>query len=907
MQAQPSAQPMQQLQPRSDMHHGLGTGPTSYPGYPLPTVQPPTSATSYSLGAQGAPGYQAMAPRETALGVEGLNPSATYPSTVPAPSATPRSMTVPTPNLNGPSRPSPAHHQQSLPAKLSHGTPPTKSVEPQARPDGASAHAHHARLSVYHSPDHAASAEFFVPVSTQPQTQFVTVNSTTVRDLAAKFPLNEDFLTSASSSTLNGGTGRPAQVPPAPAQYAPPGMDTAAHSYPARQPIPQSWLPPDHHGATASHKQHVLFENEVPIPVPYPRSATPGHGLSSAMPPSTTAQQQTAARPQTMPLQSKTLSMPPQPYAPTHAAPSLANIAPKTAQAPVSSSASGHLNAASHSPAQSFQQPPQRSPSILNGVPLTGGGTPKNSPSMRLKNRNGSTDTVVYPGAKASPSHSTKHIPHRSSNGNLQATPSSRPDTNPSRPPPATHEYQDTSRYRSQPAAYPAAYPTFNYPPPTANYSNDSYSQPTHPHHARSASQPTVQNPAYDNHGPRERSQTLPTPVPPSPAAAPSASAIAAAYRSGLYTAESASRSQPAAEKRVPPRAAPSPAPTYPAQQQYAAPPSVLSKTGYALSTGAPPSRAPPPTAPSAGRPNGPAMANSSRTISEPQQSTMTARVAISGHPSTPAPTKAQLTSPSEQELLMTPSSLAPSMLKGGNNQAPFPSSRHAPLPAAKPPSTKEGVRKKGGLFSLFRSRSSPPKEDARVADALAGPPPAKPRQRSTSQGTINAVAASVRNIITPHPQPSRSIPPQSAANPSSSSTPRTSAERARTRTPANNDSESMRTMRKRESSPPPQVAAPRAGRTTFEQPAQPGLNSKVFTPFRLVSNKRHRTVSAASNEAADGTQAVSQDLLCIYYLNLLVRRRAQSSAASLPEALPRGGSRPRYRSETPRRPPKCG
>ncbi|EKM55553.1 uncharacterized protein PHACADRAFT_209070 [Phanerochaete carnosa HHB-10118-sp] len=836
---------------QSDMPRGYGTGPMSNPAYAPHAAQSQSTATPFSVGTQGGPGNQPTVHRETALGVEGIHPSTTYPSSVTAPivTATPPSMTVPT-------RPSPAHNQQSLPTKISHGTPPTKNIDAQIRHDGTNAPGHHAKLNIYHSPHYAASAEIFVPGMHQPQTQSVTVNTTTVKDLAAKFPLNEDILTSASSSTLNAGTNRSEQGPAALAQY-PPGANLTTQGYPNRELVPQVWLPPDNHNTTASQKQPAPFENDVPIPIPYPKSMIPGSAPSQPMASSAAYQQQPSARPQATPLQSKTSPMPPQAHIPTHTVPNPVNVAPKIAQPPVSTSASGNFSAASHSPGQSFQQPPQRSPSTLNGIPLMSSGTPKQSPSMRLKARNGSTETVVYPGAKASPSHSARHIPHRTSTGNLQAP--SRPDTNPSRPQPASHEYPDTSRYRPQPAGYSTPNPTFNYQPPIANQSNDSYSQPTHSHHTRSASQPVLPNPTYDSHGHAPRSHTLPAAVPPSPAAAPSASAIAAAYRSGMYGTDSAVRSQPLPDKRVPSRAAPSPAPTYPAQQQQ--PPSALPKTAYALQAtrGAALS-----TTPSAARVNGPAATGHSRSVSDPQQMVMAGRVAISGHPSTPAPAKAQLTSPSEQELLMTPSSLAPSMLKGGSNQGgnqtPFPTSRPAPQQFAKPPSTKESTRKRGGLFGIFRSRSSPPKQDARVADALADPPVAKPRQRSTSQGTINAVAASVRNIIAPHPHPSRSAAPQPAPNPPPTSTPRTSGERSRTRAPAGNDSESVRSMRRREPSsppPPPQVLASRPVRTVSEQPVQIGPNAKVFTPFRLIT-KRHRTVSAASNEADHGTQATS-------------------------------------------------
>lgn len=861
MQGQPSAQSgqpsFQDLNPQTQqrllnhrtsqnsMNRGYSTGQAPHAAYPIQS-----NATPYVPAAQGILGYQLPMHRDTALGVEGIYPSAAYPpsAAIPPATATPPSMTVPAPFPNAPSRPSPAHATPSLPPKLSHGTPPTKSADTQVRSDNLHATGHHASISVYHPLQHKASAEFFVPGTQQPQTQSVTVNSTTVKDLAAKFPLNEDILTSASSSTLNGGTNRSDQGPVAAAQY-PFGGHAITQSNVVRDPAPQIWFPPESQNATASHRHNAQAENDVPIPIPYPKT---GYMPPPAMP-------STATRPQATPLQPKTPIAPP--HAPPYAAPHSANTGLKTTPAP------GNYNPASYSPLQNLQQPSQRSPSTLNGIPLTSGGTPKQSSSMRLKTRNGSTDTVVYPGAKASPSHSARHITHRTSSGTLQA--SSRPDTNSSRPQPPPHEYPDTSRYRPQPSGYPAPNASVNYPPHNVNQSYDSYPQPTHMSHTRSASQPAVQTPAFDNQNHAPRRDTFPAAVPPNTAPAPSASAtIAAAYRSGGYGPDTSVRSQQLpekVEKRVPPRAAPSPAPAYPAQPQFPLPPSMLAKTGYAIPNNAPPpARAPPPIAlgmaPSAGRANGPATANHSRTNSEPPQMPMAGRVAISGHPSTPAPSKAQqLTSPSEEQLLMTPSSLAaPSlMLKGGSSTQPFPSSRGAPQQPVKPTSTreKEGSRKKGGLFGMFRSRSTPATHDARVADALAEPPQAKPRQRTRSQNTINAVAASVRNIIAPHPQPRGTVPPQYAPEPPASSTPRTSGERSRAR--AGNDSESVKSRNRREPSPPPTLSAPRTMRAASERPAAAGPSAKPFTPFKLVSARRYRTVSAASNEADHGTQAV--------------------------------------------------
>lgn len=865
-QASMPAQATVQTTAYGEEYRMFGTAPNSQEGYVAPANQPQVPATS---------SYPPFMNPPVSASYQGSFPATTYTSQLSFPSEGAAA------DYYGAARPA-ATQQNTPPLKQASGTPPTKAVEPTLHADDVQTPKHYARLSVYRSSGPAVSTELILPASQEPtQTQFVTVNSTTVKDLAAKFPLNEDFLTSASSSTLNGGTGRSAQAPGAAAQGGQQVVDLT--DYQTRHgrapiPMPEAWTNPGYAlGAAQPTKQALHSENEVPIPIPGPRTAmtvpaTPR--LQPTVPPAYPPQ--SSARPQATPLQNKPTYLSSQPYVPASAATSAMPAAPKNI-----SGAPGILNAASNSPAHSLQQPLKGSPSTLNAVPLVSG-TPKQSPSNRIKARNGSSDTVVYPGAKASPSHSTKQISQRTSNGNLQAYAPSRPDTNVPRT--ATTEYPDTFRFRSQAPVQtssqaPAPYPASNPPPVTQSFVPNSsaygYQQPSYPHHGRSNSQPVTQTSPYDHITTTSRSQTLPAAAnPPTPAQASSASAIAAAYRSGLYNTDSPPRSQQASDKRVPPRAAPSPAPSAIAPQ-YAPAPSLLAKSGFALPTNntSQQSRAHAPIAPSA-RANTSAAVSHSRTQSDPQQGILSTRVAISGHPSTPAPTKAQLTSPSEQELLMTPSSLAPSMLKGGS-QAPFPSARATASQTTRPPSIKDkdrDPRKKGGLFGLFRSRSSPPKPDARVVEALApegAAPQVKPRKRSTSQTTINAVAASVRNIITPHPNPAKTgresaapPPPPSSAQKGSANIPRSATVPPQPST-YSGDNRSIDTARQ-------QIAAPTPVRAPPMQQTASGNNAKVFTPFRLIS-RRHRTVSAASYEAADGT-AVSF-ILCICTLSYSWRK----------------------------------
>lgn len=200
----------------------------------------------------------------------------------------------------------------------------------------------------------------------------------------------------------------------------------------------------------------------------------------------------------------------------------------------------------------------------------------------------------------------------------------------------------------------------------------------------------------------------------------------------------------------------------------------------------------------------------------------------------------------------MTPSSIAQSMLKGPH--APQPTARPPSIQGGKASSDKEG--RKRGLLGLFRSRSSPPKPDARnpVAGASA-PAPTKPRQRSSSQTTINAVAASVRNIIAPHPQPMRSSTTRPAATSGSPFGDGTAPSVRPPLTPAPepeydpvNASPRRRAVESIAAPRPVHAVSPEAHRSGRRSP-----NSKVFTPFRLIS-KKNRTVSAASVEALDGT-----------------------------------------------------
>ncbi len=240
-----------------------------------------------------------------------------------------------------------------------------------------------------------------------------------------------------------------------------------------------------------------------------------------------------------------------------------------------------------HSPARSTQQTIKGSPASAQTGAQLAGATPKHSPSQRLHGRNGSTDTVQFaPPAKSSPNYTTKSVQPNMTNSQ-QAYVSSRTDTNPLRPTNATLEYPDASRYRPQTPAYPSSAPPqqTTYLPAQTSIPNHQ-PQPTAGHHSRSLSNPVNQFQPPEPYAPSTRSNTIPQPsISTVAATAPSASAIVAAYRNRDHNTDSQSRYQDSANQRVPPRAAPSPAPTV-TGRSYNVQPSSASRAGFATSNG---------------------------------------------------------------------------------------------------------------------------------------------------------------------------------------------------------------------------------------------------------------------------------------------------------------------------------
>lgn len=443
-----------------------------------------------------------------------------------------------------------------------------------------------------------------------------------------------------------------------------------------------------------------------------------------------------------------------------------------------------------------------------------------------------------------------------------------------------TSGYPDNARYRSQAPSYPLANSS-SQPQSSANVLSSSVNQTQanipasvpHPSQSQSHSysrnppQPTnpashlpstdypIRNhpePSITGYAPAQdysqRAHATSTPA----TTGSSAAAIAAAYRSGAYHREFSRTTEPSSAPptqtthRIPPKSAPSPAPS----ARHYSNPLATSTPGSAYPQGiAAPTpvrgQAYPVAEPGRGRSTSTPAPSTfhNRTPSESQANAP--RVAVAGHSSTPAPTKhhppninTSLSPATEQDPLRTPSSLAPSMLHRGNS---ITSIRNVAAAAA--PVKEKESRKRGGFLGLFRSRSSPPKQAEVRPPAM--PKEVKNRPRANSQTTINGIAASVKNIVSPHPHPHHQ--------------PTVTPHRPPTARPE---------QQVPQSAPPTQTSYPQnAWHHVQQQQPQPiiaptpipadhrnsNINGKMFTPFRLLS-KRHRTVSAASVEAQDGT-----------------------------------------------------
>lgn len=200
---------------------------------------------------------------------------------------------------------------------------------------------------------------------------------------------------------------------------------------------------------------------------------------------------------------------------------------------------------------------------------------------------------------------------------------------------------------------------------------------------------------------------------------------------------------------------------------------------------------------------------------SDPSSVATSTRVPISGHLSTPAPPRAPHLpgSPSGESLLNTPSSIAPSLSQRPPSRASVQTSHGSP-------------KKKGGFLSIFRSKTTAPKNHE------IWYPPAETKTPESADSRSKKRSSSKPSDNSTYKHASSSLAKEKVAT-SSSFSPHVDAPIPRPWTAT--------------STVTPPVPVPSSGRKS------PG--SKILSPFRLLSShKRYRTVSAASLEALDGT-----------------------------------------------------
>jgi len=205
-------------------------------------------------------------------------------------------------------------------------------------------------------------------------------------------------------------------------------------------------------------------------------------------------------------------------------------------------------------------------------------------------------------------------------------------------------------------------------------------------------------------------------------------------------------------------------------------------------------------------------------------------RVAVSGHLSTPAPTKEQLP-PS------TPA-LEPQQLKSASTQT------LTTKQSSRPPSThstgQDSKKKGGGLLNLFRSISNPSK----ARDPPSASAPSQPEQRPTKLRRNSSTAkrpAELEALKSPGSNTTKVVELPGAAPPS---------HQQQNSYSTNATYGSHGTQRSRETQNNQDVKGSNA---------QP----RGFHPWKLLS-KKHRTMSTASMDALDGT-LVRQLLGCLH------------------------------------------
>jgi hypothetical protein len=190
------------------------------------------------------------------------------------------------------------------------------------------------------------------------------------------------------------------------------------------------------------------------------------------------------------------------------------------------------------------------------------------------------------------------------------------------------------------------------------------------------------------------------------------------------------------------------------------------------------------------------------------QQPTVSTRVPVSGPSSSLAPSRSRLPSQpsrntSKESILMTPSSLAPSMLpKTDHSRVP----PMAPISRQESNQSKDSSKKKNGFLNMFRSKT-PAQKTYEVWH-----PPAFDKQRNQSQSSLQSTTGKVPVLA------------------SSSST---------------IDGVASTSQRK--------APAPIAVNLPLHPVGRKEPDQKVFSAFKFLHTKRNRTVSHASVEAQDG------------------------------------------------------
>ncbi|TBU50890.1 hypothetical protein BD309DRAFT_985504 [Dichomitus squalens] len=429
------------------------------------------------------------------------------------------------------------------------------------------------------------------------------------------------------------------------------------------------------------------------------------------------------------------------------------------------------------------------SPAVVPHATSTSSSTPKHAPSVRLHpHRNGSNDTIAQ-SAPTKPSPISLQ-PQLHASSRLDASTASRQ-------PNSSSAYPDITRYRS-PAPQVQGYPNA-YAPHSHNYSTQT----------PLATAPTLTQATF--------------------AAQHTQSRAGQSVDYGLLGTNPLASPAPSAQ-RIPPRAAPSPAPTMrPSRLNTVSSPSTQVPAPL---QSAPPAPTRNQTFPSTG-PNHstatPFPSAHARTISDPQYG----GGGGTAYASASLPTRGRKTAAQQQQdILLTPSSLAPSMLP--QTSAPF-----IPLDRSTSKNSvagKEKDKKRSFFGSLFRSRSSPPKQ----RDEPPVPPSQQyreKRERNISQPTHPMSYMQTPSATNGDSKPLNGAPPDPSRRVAAATGTMASP------TPAPTHQRGYSTSAVPIAQPAPVSLAGRNGNSS----------GKMFTPFRLLS-KRHHTVSTASVEAVDGT-----------------------------------------------------